>query len=102
MNDKQLLNPLYLWYSIWKLSKKSLRMTFLTRPGLSKKKKRKKEKKRAESSTALTLMCAYFITPDLIRKNNLTGQGNYSQANYSFITTVHLIDLIRLWKKTRG
>ena len=44
-------------------------------------------------------MCAYFITPDLIRKNNLTGQGNYSQANYSFITTVHLIDLIRLWKK---
>ena len=60
------------------------------------KKKRKKEKKRAESSTALTLMCAYFITPDLIRKNNLTGQENYSQANYSFITTVHLIDLIRL------
>ena len=70
MNDKQLLNRLYLWYSIWKLSKKSLRMTFLTRPGLSKK-KREKEKKRAESSTALTLMCAYFITPDLIRKNNL-------------------------------
>lgn len=59
-------------------------------------KKRKKEKKRAESNTALTLMCAYFITPDLIRKNNLTGQGNYSQANYSFITTVHLIDLIRV------
>lgn len=62
---------------------------------LQKKKKGKKEKKRAESSTALTLMCAYFITPDLIQKNNLTGQGNYSQANYSFITTVHLIDLIR-------
>ena len=60
------------------------------------KKKRKTEKRRVESSTALTLMCAYFITPDLIRKNKLTGQGNYSQANYSFITTVHLIDLIRL------
>ena len=42
MNDKQLLNPLYLWYSVWKLPKKSLRMTFLTRPGLSQKKKAEK------------------------------------------------------------
>lgn len=77
-------------------------MTFLTRPGLSEKKKTgKKEKKRAESSTALTLTRAYFKSPDLIRKNNLnlyfdlTGQGNYYKANCSFITTVHLIDLIR-------
>lgn len=106
MNDKQLLNPLYLWYSVWKLPKTSLRMTFLTRPGLSKKKSGKKEKKRAKSSTALTaLMCAYFKSPDLIRKNNLnlcfdlTGQGYYYKANCSFITTVHLIDLIRFWKK---
>ena len=43
---------------------------FDSSPALQKK-KRKKEKKRCESSTALTLMCAYFITPDLIRKNNL-------------------------------
>lgn len=77
-------------------------MTFLTRLGLSKtKKEREREKKRAESGTALTLMCAYFKSPDLMRKNNLnlyfdlTGQGNYYQANCSFITTVHLIDLIR-------
>ena len=70
------------------------------------KKKRKKEKKRAKSSTALTaLMCAYFKSPDLIRKNNLnlcfdlTGQGYYYKANCSFITTVHLIDLIQFWKK---
>ena len=76
---------------------------------LQKKKKRKKEKKRAESSTALTIMCAYFISPDLIRKNNLnlyfdlTGQGYYYKANCSFITTVYLINLIRFCqKKARG